>query len=780
MSEAWLDTVLGRLLQAAGVPLVKRSNLNFRNGLTVTDDPATNTTHVDATGGGGGGGATVVADPAALRSLSPPTSGTQAVIKGTSKLYGYSAELGANFPDNGQRVIKPDSVITANPGRWFLLSSSGEYLASDYGMDPGASATANVAALVAAISAASTAGGGVVKIPAGVFNWKVPTFGNDTGCFNMGAVNGVTVRGSGRYKTILRDLQAPSTGNSINANGSGANGFFSILDWTNCVFESFGLQGALVYGATSLQSYVIDITRKGFYLRNGSAGCQNVVVRDVYLNQIEGECWLVEGNVTHPAKNCYIEDFHAYQILSNVVNINSGLAGAYYCGGRSGRVEDGGNGTPFQTGGNGSFFYDVDISYPSHVGIGAEIARIEQCDNVDMHDIRVDGLRLIAGAAMILLLDQVQCHNVKLHHIKFTDCSMLGMNGGAVGGIITLGAFTGGGIHNVDVHDIEAINCWETNGGVSPPLALFRVMGHASTPGTVTGHLGRNTQRVGVHANQVDHGVIVDANALATGLIVDAQQLDSSVTTPYTFGSSVGAGDRAVSNLVAGYVPTITAANRVLLSTSGTGATWGQIIDAMISGVAWSKVTGTPTTKAGYGITDVVSSGGDVTGAGVVTQLTGAGGIVALVTGTNTIAAVDAFVELRQVGGGTSHTHVKVEGDSGPQGLGVYNETLDLADLLLEGTTHSSGLRCEGRNADKVLEQGELQIGPLGAPAVIVGQTATVGMQSQGPIRMKAIAEPATPTGSSIIFCSDGSGGLLTGHTYIKGPSGTVTHLANA
>ncbi len=69
-----------------------------------------------------------------------------------------------------------------------------------------------------------------------------------------------------------------------------------------------------------------------------------------------------------------------------------------------------------------------------------------------------------------------------------------------------------------------------------------------------------------------------------------------------------GAGNTA-------YGKTITAANLADITTVGTitSGVWNgtPITDAYINTVSWSKITSTPTTLAGYGITDAVNKGGD-------------------------------------------------------------------------------------------------------------------------------------------------------------------------
>lgn len=126
MAESWLDTLLGRLLKSNGTPVVKRSFFNFRNGFTLTDDPATNTTHIDASGGGGGSGAMVVADQTALRNRDSTTNtdGQQFVVKATNKLWTWSALTGAGFAGDDRSITQPTAILTANAGRYYISDNA--------------------------------------------------------------------------------------------------------------------------------------------------------------------------------------------------------------------------------------------------------------------------------------------------------------------------------------------------------------------------------------------------------------------------------------------------------------------------------------------------------------------------------------------------------------------------------------------------------------------------------------------------------------------------------
>jgi hypothetical protein len=60
---------------------------------------------------------------ASLRSIVPTSSddGIARAVVDTRNIYQYSATTGANQPDNGDSIVKPDSVATSDNGRWYLV-----------------------------------------------------------------------------------------------------------------------------------------------------------------------------------------------------------------------------------------------------------------------------------------------------------------------------------------------------------------------------------------------------------------------------------------------------------------------------------------------------------------------------------------------------------------------------------------------------------------------------------------------------------------------------------
>lgn len=78
------------------------------------------------TGGGGGGSAffgDAVSDLTALRALTGYSDGETRLVKNTlggdeQYLYSFNASFGGTVADNGTTVVKPNDILTANPGRW--------------------------------------------------------------------------------------------------------------------------------------------------------------------------------------------------------------------------------------------------------------------------------------------------------------------------------------------------------------------------------------------------------------------------------------------------------------------------------------------------------------------------------------------------------------------------------------------------------------------------------------------------------------------------------------
>lgn len=119
-----LDPILGQKLTRNGVAL-PRSKTELGSGISVVDDPGNGRQILVAAGSSA---APPVADVAALRSLTPSTGdvvdGQSRSVLGDPVPWTYSAADGAAFVDDGSTVVKPNEILTANPGRWYRATSA--------------------------------------------------------------------------------------------------------------------------------------------------------------------------------------------------------------------------------------------------------------------------------------------------------------------------------------------------------------------------------------------------------------------------------------------------------------------------------------------------------------------------------------------------------------------------------------------------------------------------------------------------------------------------------
>lgn len=123
--DAWLDLAIGRLMRAAGIPLTRRSAINFGAGLTVTDDPANDQTTITASGTSSSVGAPV-ASLAALRALttSDVADGQSRQVLGDPVPWVYSSSTGAGFADDGLTVVRITAVALGANGRFYRATAS--------------------------------------------------------------------------------------------------------------------------------------------------------------------------------------------------------------------------------------------------------------------------------------------------------------------------------------------------------------------------------------------------------------------------------------------------------------------------------------------------------------------------------------------------------------------------------------------------------------------------------------------------------------------------------
>jgi hypothetical protein len=425
---------------------------------------------------------------------------------------------------------RPEAV--APTGSSYGIVYGKVYNATAFGLATGASATTNVAAVLAAAQEASAAGGGTVDIPAGTYDWKVPSLGDTTGCFAVSSMAKVTIRGAGRYQTTLRDPQAAAVSENNTGNANSANAFFTFTDCTDITCKDFGLTGALVYGSASLQGVHVDVTRKGFYFHGSSSGCKNCHCENIYFTRIEGECWLVDGTAVASAVNCTVRNSFFSKILSNCVNINTPALGSFNCGGWDLYVDDVGNGNILLAGGTNVQFHDVHVRNPSAIGTGAEAIVISDCNGADIRNCEFDGLNLIASAPLVSIgyptaVDHAK--NVRLRDIKFKNCKLLGLASNTAS-IIAIKT-NAKNVEDVFVDRIECDGVDETDHVGFPDIVFCRVSGS----NTVSGHIGTCTVRNGSAVNPPTIGVRIEAGVTASGLAVKEQNFPTTVTAPYTY-----------------------------------------------------------------------------------------------------------------------------------------------------------------------------------------------------------------------------------------------------
>lgn len=258
---------------------------------------------------------------------------------------------------------------------------------------------------------------------------------------------------------------------------------------------------------------------------------------------------------------------------------------------------------------------------------------------------------------------------------RFLDSGVLNIAGVAAG--LTIAAFGAGVVHassagvfssslvvDADVHDVA----WGKLTGAPTTLAGFGITDAVVSSRNLTAGAGLT----GGGTLAADRTFAVGANADGS-IAVNADDIQVGILATDAQHGTRGGGTlhAAVTNAAAGFAPAISAANRVLLSTSGTAAVWAQVADAQISGVAWSKVSGAPTTLTGYGITDAVPAGRTLTGTAPITIAgdnsphdLSANRTIAIATATTgALGAIQLAGDL--AGTGTAPTVVGLTGASG-------------------------------------------------------------------------------------------------------------------
>ncbi|QMP84070.1 hypothetical protein phiB1_1_43 [Pseudomonas phage phiB1_1] len=165
-------------------------------------------------------------------------------------------------------VADGGSVIRADDGGWFVLATDGVFNVAHFGAK-GDFATDNSVAIQNAINAAGkyakTNGtalrGGVVEFPAGIFNIGTGLVINDAQ---------VTLRGAGKYSTMLRPTATTMVGVYVN----GANTTIRDLE-VSCAGAGISASSVSIYVNASnctIDNFVVGGSYVGLRLANGSGG----------------------------------------------------------------------------------------------------------------------------------------------------------------------------------------------------------------------------------------------------------------------------------------------------------------------------------------------------------------------------------------------------------------------------------------------------------------------------------------------------------------------------
>ena len=239
--------------------------------------------------------------------------------------------------------------------------------------------------------------------------------------------------------------------------------------------------------------------------------------------------------------------------------------------------------------------------------------------------------------------------------------------------------------------------------------------------------------------------------------VLPSRRIDT--TLPLTGGGDLSANRTlavsALSDIYDGVVSKITAANRVLVSSSYNVASWMQISDAYISSISWSKISARATTLTGYGITDAVSSTrtinttGPLSGGGALSSdltlsisaasTSSAGSMSAsdktkldglVISGTPNVLA--KFTGTTTVG----NSHVSDDGTSVSvtKDAATIDSAVDVAQLLVRGSTNTNlrlALMVDTTSNVGIVQAGNSGVGEL--PLAINPKGAGVGFGTTTP-----------------------------------------------
>ncbi len=103
-------------LEQDGERLPARSSITLGTGITATDDPDSDTTHLTVDVSAAGGISVHVADQAAMRAYAPePETGTEFLVGSDPVPWSYDRSTGAGFAGDGQTIDILDSTSIGAP-----------------------------------------------------------------------------------------------------------------------------------------------------------------------------------------------------------------------------------------------------------------------------------------------------------------------------------------------------------------------------------------------------------------------------------------------------------------------------------------------------------------------------------------------------------------------------------------------------------------------------------------------------------------------------------------
>ena len=222
------------------------------------------------------------------------------------------------------------------------------------------------------------------------------------------------------------------------------------------------------------------------------------------------------------------------------------------------------------------------------------------------------------------------------------------------------------------------------------------------------------------------------------------------------------------------------------ITVSGSGATWTidnlAVTNAKINDVAFSKLTGLPTTLSGYGISDAQPLDGDLT---AIAALTGTGlarkaGVNTWALGTILNADVDAAaaIDLSKLAALTTSRVLVSDGSGFISPFSVTSTTLGFLDATSSIQTQLNGKQVSG-NYVTALTGDVTASGPGSVSATIANDAVTYAKMQNVSALSKLLGRGDSGAGD-VQEITIGSGLTMTGTTLSAtgGGSGTVTSVS--